>query len=89
MVNIFTDEIKNTRFLLTIFLGILLIYFSIAIFTMAVLGVTISEFYQGSINLLLGAVVGQFITAIVSHFKNQEVAQAATIAADIKRENCP
>jgi energy-coupling factor transporter transmembrane protein EcfT len=79
MINIFTDEIKNTRFLLTIIALGMIGIFTLAIFVLAILKIELADVYQGAITTLLGFFIGLCTQAFVSHFKNQENLQAAQI----------
>lgn len=75
MVNILTEEIKNTRLILTGGVMIMITMFGLAIFGLAFMGKELPDFYQGAITTLLGFLIGLATQAFVSYFKNQEVVQ--------------
>ena len=79
MVNVLVDEIKNTRFILTIIALGMVGLFTIAIFLMAIFKVEMGDVYQGAITTLLGFLIGLATQAFISHFKNQEEIQVAKI----------
>lgn len=75
MVNILTEEIKNTRLILTGAVLFMVTVFGLAIFGLAFMGRDLPDFYQGAITTLLGFLIGLATQAFVSYFKNQEVVQ--------------
>lgn len=75
MVNILTEEIKNTRLILTGAVLFMVTVFGLAIFGLAFMGKDLPDFYQGAITTLLGFLIGLATQAFVSYFKNQEVVQ--------------
>lgn len=75
MVNILTEEIKNTRLLLTGAVLFMVTVFGLAIFGLAYLGKDLPDFYQGAITTILGFLIGLVTLAFTSYFKNQEVVQ--------------
>jgi uncharacterized membrane protein YjjP (DUF1212 family) len=79
MVNILTEEIKNTRLILTGTVLFMVTLFGMAIFGLAFMGRELPDFYQGAITTLLGFLISQATQAFVSYFKNQEVVQAEKV----------
>jgi len=90
MFNIFTQEIKNTRFILTVLAVSLLALFGVAIIIIIVTmpEVKISEGLLGLLTTILGAVIAIVSVAYNSHFKAQEEAATARVAQDTKKEAC-
>jgi peptidoglycan/LPS O-acetylase OafA/YrhL len=90
MFNIFTQEIKNTRFILTVLAVSLLALFGIAIITIIVTmpDVKISEGLLGLLTTILGAVIAIVSVAYNSHFKAQEEAATARVAQETRQEAC-
>ena len=79
MVNILTEEIKNTRLILTGTVLVMVTVFGLAIFGLAFLGKQLPDFYQGAITTLLGFLISLITLAFTSYFKNQETVTAARI----------
>jgi hypothetical protein len=90
MFNIFTQEIKNTRFILTVLAVSLLALFGVAIIIIIVTmpEVKISEGLLGLLTTILGAVIAIVSVAYNSHFKAQEEAATARVAQDTRKEAC-
>jgi glucan phosphoethanolaminetransferase (alkaline phosphatase superfamily) len=90
MFNIFTEEIKNTRFILTVLAVSLLALFGIAIIFIIVWmpAIKISEGLLGLLTTILGAVIAIVSVAYNSHFKAQEEAATARVAQEIRTEAC-
>lgn len=90
MFNIFTEEIKNTRFILTVLAVSLLALFGIAIIFIIVRmpDVKISEGLLGLLTTILGAVIAIVSVAYNSHFKAQEEAATARVAQVTRQEAC-
>lgn len=90
MFNIFTEEIKNTRFILTVLAVSLLALFGIAIIFIIVRmpEVKISEGLLGLLTTILGAVIAIVSVAYNSHFKAQEEAATARVAQATRQEDC-
>ena len=90
MFNIFTEEIKNTRFILTVLAVSLLALFGIAIIFIIVRmpDVKISEGLLGLLTTILGAVIAIVSVAYNSHFKAQEEAATARVAQETRQEAC-
>lgn len=84
MMNIFTEEIKNTRFILTVMALGLLAFFGLAIIYLIETNNKanpIPEGLMGLLTTLLGAVIAIVSVAYNSHFKAQE--DAATVRAAV------
>lgn len=84
MMNIFTEEIKNTRFILTVMALGLLAFFGLAIIYLIETNNKtnpIPEGLMGLLTTLLGAVIAIVSVAYNSHFKAQ--ADAATVRAAV------
>jgi hypothetical protein len=83
VVDIFTEEIVNTRFILTVLAVSLFALFGVAILIIIVMmpGVKISEGLMGLLTTLLGAVIAIVSVAYNSHFKAQEDAATARVVA--------
>jgi hypothetical protein len=75
MINILTDEIKNTRLVLTGAVLFMVTVFGLSIFGLAFMGRELPDFYQGAITTLLGFLISLATQSFVSYFKNQEVVQ--------------
>lgn len=75
MVNILTEEIKNTRLILTGAVLFMVTMFGLAVFVLAFMGKELPDFYQSAITTILGFLIGLATQAFVSYFKNQESAQ--------------
>lgn len=90
MFNIFTEEIKNTRFILTVMAVSLLALFGVAIIAIIVYrpDVKISEGLLGLLTTILGAVIAIVSVAYNSHFKAQEQAATAREAQLASDEIC-
>jgi disulfide bond formation protein DsbB len=90
MVNIFKDEIKNTRFILTVMAVSLLALFGVAIIVIIVArpNIKISEGLLGLLTTILGAVIAIVSVAYNSHFKAQEQAATARVAKEAREEVC-
>jgi disulfide bond formation protein DsbB len=90
MVNIFKDEIKNTRFILTVMAVSLLALFGVAIIVIIVArpNIKISEGLLGLLTTILGAVIAIVSVAYNSHFKAQEQAATARIDKEVREEVC-
>ena len=90
MFNIFKDEIKNTRFMLTVLAVGLLALFGGAIIIIIVMmpDVKISDGLLGLLTTLLGAVIAIVSIAYNSHFKAQEEAATARVAKEAREEVC-
>ena len=90
MFNIFKEEIKNTRFILTVLAVSLLALFGVAIIVIIVTmpDVNISEGLMGLLTTILGAVIAIVSVAYNSHFKAQEEAATARVAKEAREEVC-
>jgi len=90
MFNIFTEEIKNTRFILTVLAVSLLALFGFAIIfiIVAMPEVKISEGLLGLLTTILGAVIAIVSVAYNSHFKAQEEAATARVNKETRQEGC-
>jgi uncharacterized membrane protein len=88
MFNIFREEIKNTRFILTVLAVGLLALFGVAIIVVIVAKVDISEGLMGLLTTILGAVIAIVSVAYNSHFKAQEEAATARVAKEAREEVC-
>lgn len=88
MFNIFTEEIKNTRFILTVMAVSLLALFGVAIIAIIVYrpDIKISEGLLGLLTTILGAVIAIVSVAYNSHFKAQERAAIVREAHQESRE---
>jgi hypothetical protein len=82
MVNIFTDELKNTRFILTVLALGLLAFFGLAIFILILKPPEkIDEALMALLTTLLGAVIAIVSVAYNSHFKAREEDAAVRVEA--------
>ncbi|MDD4651920.1 MAG: hypothetical protein PHQ34_06785 [Methanothrix sp.] len=90
MFNIFTEEIKNTRFILTVMAVSLLALFGIAIIAIIVYrpDIKISEGLLGLLTTILGAVIAIVSVAYNSHFKAQERAAIVREAQVSREDSC-
>jgi hypothetical protein len=90
MFNIFTEEIKNTRFILTVMAVSLLALFGVAIIAIIVYrpDIKISEGLLGLLTTILGAVIAIVSVAYNSHFKAQERAAIVREAQVFREEGC-
>jgi len=85
MVNLLTDEVKNTKLILTLCVLGMVTFFGAAIFALAFMARDLPDFYQGAITTILGFLIGLVTQAFLSYFKADEVIQAAKIDA-VKQE---
>lgn len=74
-MSILTEEVQNTRLILTGVVLCMVTLFGMAIFGLAFMGKELPDFYQGAITTLLGFLIGLATQAFISYFKNQEVVQ--------------
>ena len=75
-MSILTEDIKNTRFLLTLIAVGTLLVVGIGVFVMIALQVTVSEAMMTIITTIVGALIGLVGVAYNSYFKDRQTAES-------------
>lgn len=78
-MSILTEDIKNTRFLLTLIAVGTLLVVGIGVFVMITLQVTVSEAMMTIITTIVGALIGLVGVAYNSYFKDRQTVEMETL----------
>ena len=78
-MSILTEDIKNTRFLLTLIAVGPLLVVGIGVFVMITLQVTVSEAMMTIITTIVGALIGLVGVAYNSYFKDRQTVEMETL----------
>ena len=79
MLNIFTEEIKNTRFILTLGAMGMLMMAGIGVFIMVYTGMEVRESAWGLMTVLVTAIIALLTQAFGTYFRDRKDADTAAL----------
>ena len=77
-----SGQLRNTRFLLTVLMTILVVVFAFLHVALMILGITIDQGIMASFNMITGAVITGWVTATTSYFKDMAAAKVESQAIE-------
>jgi hypothetical protein len=75
-------QLRNTRFLLTVLMTVIVVIFAFLHIALMILGLTIDQGIMASFNMITGAVITGWVTATTSYFKDMAAAKVESQAIE-------